>query len=114
MMAEPLLPAGFETLEPYVERWAIGTTAGRAAARTDSSRDERGAFYAAAVGRKADALALLDQTPLAAFSPPQQRLMDLMLAFAHVALAEEVQKEDEAKHSAGRAYMKITRSTADR
>ncbi len=112
-MAEALLPAGFETLEPFVERWAAGTTAGRAAGRVNSTQPERAAFYAAAVERKADALALLDRTPLAAFSPPQQRLMDLMLAFAHVALAEEVQKEDEARHSASRVHMKITRSTAD-
>lgn len=108
------LPVGFEALEPFVDRWALGTTAERGAARTNSKPAEREAFYDAAVGLKNEALTLLDRSPLRALPPEQQRLMDLMLAFAHVSLAVEVQKDDEAKHAAGREHMRITRSTADR
>lgn len=113
-VTEALLPAGFETLEPFVARWAIGTTAGRAAARDNSSPVERAELYEAVVGRKAEALALLDSFPVDALPPAEQRLMDLLLAFAHVAIAVEVQKDDEAKHAVDRRQMRITRSTADR
>jgi hypothetical protein len=39
--------------------------------------------------------------------------MNLTLSFAHVALAIEVQQEDEAKHTPNRDAMAITRATAD-
>ena len=39
------LPAGFEALEPFVDRFAIAGTAARAQLRGDSSREEREAFY---------------------------------------------------------------------
>ena len=107
------LPAGFEALEPFVQRFAIAGTANRAALRSDTAPEERQAFYDAAKNLISPALDLLDKKPLAAFDAAQQRLMNLALSFAHIALAVEVQGPDEAKHAKLRAHMKITRSTAD-
>lgn len=109
----PQLPAGFESLEPFVSRFAVSGTANRAALRSDSSPEERQAFYDAARDLIGPALDMLDTRKLDALTDPEQRLMNLCLAFAHIALAIEVQGPDEAKHAKLRAHMKIVRSTAD-
>ena len=107
------LPAGFESLEPFVDRFAIAGTANRAQLRGDTSRQEREAFYKAAKELIAPALDLLDKKTFAEFNEIDQRLMNLTLSFAHVALAVEVQGPDEEKHAKLREHMKIVRSTAD-
>ena len=114
MSAAASLPAGFAALEPFVERWALATTADRAARRSESSPEEREAFFAAAGPRMGEALDYLDQRALNAFTPEEQRLMDLMLSLAHVALAVEIQGPDEVKSAPWRDRMRIHRSTADR
>ncbi|MCB2059544.1 MAG: hypothetical protein R3E09_02910 [Novosphingobium sp.] len=108
-----LLPAGFESLEPFVERFAISGTANRAQLRSDSSSEERTAFYNAAKDLVAPALDLLDNKPLDALDESERRLLDLCLSFAHVALAVEIQGPDEERHARMREYMRITRSPAD-
>lgn len=108
-----LLPKGFEALEPFAAQWAIAGTAARAAQRSASSAKEREAFFAAASPLLDTALGHLDARPLGAFTPPEQRLMDLMLALAHVALAVEIQGPDEAGSARWRDRMRIDRSTAD-
>jgi hypothetical protein len=107
------LPAGFESLEPFADRFAIAGTANRAALRGDSSPEERQAFYDAAKDRIAPALDLLDRKKFSEFDEAEQRLMNLTLAFAHIALAIEIQGADEARHTKLREHMKIVRSTAD-
>ena len=107
------LPAGFEALEPFADRFAIAGTAARAQLRSDASPEEREAFYKAAKDLIAPALDLLDQKKFSEFSDAEQRLMNLTLSFAHIALAVEVQGPDEEKHAKLRAHMKIVRSTAD-
>jgi hypothetical protein len=107
------LPAGFETLEPFVDRFAIAGTAARAQLRGDASKEEREAFYNAAKDLIAPALDLLDQKKFAEFTGAEQRLMNLTLSFAHIALAVEIQGPDEEKHAKLREHMKIVRSTAD-
>lgn len=107
------LPAEFAVLEPFVARWARGTTAERAALRTASTADEREAFFAAAGPLAAAALDHLDARALGSFSPQEQRLMDLMLSLAHVALAVEIMGPEEAKSAPWRDRMRIVRSTAD-
>lgn len=57
---------------------------------------------------------MLDSRPIDGLSETEQRLMNLCLAFAHIALAVEVQGPDEARHAALSAHMKIVRSNADR
>ncbi|WP_395335531.1 hypothetical protein WBP06_26345 [Novosphingobium sp. BL-8H] len=107
------LPAGFEVLEPYVDRWALPTTAERAALRSASAPEDRLAFFAAASPLLDSALALLDAKPLADLAPDERRLMDLFLALAHVALAVEIQGPDEVKSAPWRDRLRITRSATD-
>jgi hypothetical protein len=107
------LPAGFETLEPFVDRFAIAGTANRAELRGETSPKEREAFHAAAKGLIAPALDLLDKKPLGDLDASEQRLLNLALSFGHIALAVEIQGPDEARHAELRKYMRITRSPAD-
>lgn len=107
------LPADFAVLQPFVERWALPTTAERAARRTASTPEEREALFAAAGPLLDPALDYLDMMALGSFSAQEQRLMDLMLALAHVALAVEIQGADETKRAPWRDRMQIVRSTAD-
>jgi hypothetical protein len=110
---ETSLPKGFQSLEPFVARFAIEGTANRAALRAAAPADERAAFHGAARDLVAPALDLLDKKPLDALDPAERRLLALCLSFAHVALAVELQGPDEDRHAEMRAYMRITRSPAD-
>jgi hypothetical protein len=107
------LPTGFEALEPFVERFAASTTAERAARRSASTDEERQSFFQAAKDLVPAALDYLDTKPLDQFDESEQRLMNLALGFAHVALAVEVQGPDETRHAELRQHMRITRSPAD-
>jgi hypothetical protein len=108
-----ILPEGFAALEPFVERWAISGTANRAVLRGNSSAEERQALYAAAMPLAGAALDYLDSRPWGKFDAAEEQLMKLMLSFAHVSIAVEIQQEDEAKHAALRAHMPVTHSPAD-
>jgi hypothetical protein len=108
-----ILPAGFETLEPFVAAWAVEGAANRARRRDESSSAEREAFFGAAKGLLAPALEQLDRKPLRELDEAERRLMDLMLCLAHVSLAIEVQGETEARHRDSRRWLEITRASAD-
>ena len=114
MSRESLLPAGFEALAPFVEFWAADTAAGRAHCRDASTEAERLAFYNAANELVPEALAFLDAKPLEQFDEREQRLMKLVLSFGHVAMAVELQREEEPRHARYRPFMRITRAPADR
>ncbi len=107
------LPAGFGSLEQFVTRFALSGTANRAKLRGDATPAERQSFYAAAKDLIAPALDLLDKKKVNELDDAEQRLMNLCLSFAHIALAIEIQGPDEARHAALRQHMRITRSTAD-
>lgn len=107
------LPKGFEALEPFVARWALPTGGQRAEMRGAAPADERKAFYGAASALVDDALNYLDAKPLAEHDESEQRLMQLMLSLAHVAMAEEVHDDMEAQHASYRAFMPVTRTPAD-
>ncbi|HEY9546817.1 MAG TPA: hypothetical protein VIR56_12470 [Solimonas sp.] len=108
------LPAGFDALTPFVDFWAADTAAGRAHCRDVSDDVARLGFYNAMVGQVPDALAYLDAKPLSQFDEAEQRLMNLVLCFAHVALAVELQRDLEPQHALVRPYMRITKAPADR
>lgn len=108
------LPAGYEALEPFIARWALPGSAARAGARSNSTAEERAAFYAAAAPLAGPALAALDTKPLAALTAAERTLLDLMLGFAHVSLAVEVQGKDEPWHRQWRDRMAVTAAPADR
>jgi hypothetical protein len=111
--AQGLLPAGFEALEPFAARWAAGSADARDRLRAESSEAERAAFYDAGKDRVAPALALLDRKPFADFDPREKCLMNLMLCFAHVSIAVEVQGDLEEERARLRRHLRITRASAD-
>ena len=107
------LPAGFETLERFVEIWSVTGAANRARLRLDSCADDRNAFFAETSDMAAPALALLDQKPIAEFGVQENNLMNLMLSLVHVSLAVEIQGDDEPGHARDARFMKITRTSED-
>jgi len=108
-----LLPEGYQALEPFAADWALPTAAERAAKRGDSTPAQRKAFYEAALPLAGPALSALDAKPLVSLDDKERRLLDLLLTFAHVSLAVEVQGEAEAQHTLWRNRMQITRAPAD-
>ncbi|MFN4135090.1 MAG: hypothetical protein ACK4F2_00405 [Novosphingobium meiothermophilum] len=110
---QPPLPEGFTDLAGFVDRWALTTTAQRAARRSRSTPEERRAFHDAMASRLDAALDRLDTRPLAGLDTGERNLMNLCLMLAHVALAVETQGDDEARHAPHRDAMVITRSPAD-
>ena len=109
-----LLPPAFAALEPFVAEWALPTTAERAERRGGSSAEARKAFYVAMNPLAAAAITALDAKPLSDLDAEENRLMNMLLAFAHVSLAVEIQGDAEAKHTPWRNRMTITQAPADR
>ena len=109
-----LLSSAYAALEPFAADWALPTTAERAAKRGSSTEAERQAFYDAVMPVAAQALSELDGRPLASLDASEKRLLDLLLAFSHVSLAVELQRDDEAQHAVFRQRMRITASPADK
>ena len=107
------LPEGFEALSPFVECWSADSAAGRADCRQRSDEAGRQAFYAIASPLIPGALDYLDSKPLKELNDAEQRLMDLVLSFAHLAMAVELHKDQEAKHARDRHFLRITRAPAD-
>ena len=105
---EKLLPKGFAALAPFVAQWAVPTLAARCVTRDASNADQRQAFYDAASPLAVAALDYLDARPYAALAGAEARLMQLMLSFAQVALAVELQGEDEDRLATFRPYMRFT------
>lgn len=108
-----LLPAGYETLEPFVDYWAVEGTANRDKRRGESTEEQRNSFFEATKGLVPQALAQLDQKSLKAFDEREQRLMNLLLSFAQVTMSVEMLGKAEPRHAEFRKVMKINRSPAD-
>ncbi len=107
------LPEGFEALDKFASVWAVPTAAERDALRTCRPASERAAFHLAIAPLIEPALTLLDRKAITAFDQRDTNLMRLVLAYAHVAHAEDVQGPDEAKHALSRPRLTITRAPAD-
>ena len=107
-----LLPESYAVLEPFVADWAPDTAAGRATKRSNSTAEERQAFYDAVQPIAAGALTELDKKPLAELDDKERRLLDLLMCFGHVSLAVEVQGDAEPQHRLWRDCMVITRAPA--
>lgn len=107
------LPEGFAALSPFVETWCADSAAGRAECRQRSDEASRQAFYAAAGPLVPGALDYLDGKPLVDLDAADQRLMNLVLSFAHLAMAVELHKEEEPRHARDRHHLRITRAPAD-
>jgi len=102
------LPAGFEALEPFVEAWALGGEAARAAARSAASDEQRAEFYDAAQPLMAAALAYLDGKPIGSLDGPDATLMRLMLSLANVYHSVEVLGDAEAENARMRSRLAFT------
>ena len=113
MSAHSQLPSGFEALEPFAVAWAIEGADNRLKRRLNSSAAERVAFFNAGQDLIAVGLAHLDKKPLSQLDAKEQRLMHLLLALAHIALAVETQGDDEPKHAEGARHFTIIRAPAD-
>lgn len=102
------LPEGFAALEPFVAQWAAPDMIERERRRGGAGKAELQSFHAAAGPLAAAALDRLAGKPLADLDGAERRLLDLVLAYAHVALAIEVQGASEPAHASLRAHMVIT------
>jgi hypothetical protein len=106
-------PEEFAALADFVPFWAGQTAFARAHLRDSAAPAAALAFYNAVQPFVEPALAFLDRKPLAEHDEGERHLMRLSLSFAHVAMAIEVQREDEAEHAKLRQYMRITQAPAD-
>jgi len=87
---ERVLPAGFEELLPYVDKWGQDTTNERIKARSESSMEEILAFYNTMVARADEAMSYIDKYPIDDLPEDVGRLSKLVLALAQAAMAVEV------------------------
>ncbi len=108
-----LLPEGFAELEEFAPHWAGDSAGARAHLRDSATPAAALAFYVAMQPVLEAALAFLDRKPLAEHDDGEQRLMRLLLSYAHVAMGVEVQGDDEPAHSRLRQHMRLTRAPAD-
>ncbi len=95
-MPDRLLPEGFETLEPFQAYWGASTTQARRERREAASMAEIEDFYAAMLAHAPAATAHLKEFPLDALPPPSARLLALLLALPHAAMATELHGQPRA------------------
>jgi len=107
------LPPGFETLEPFVDRWSLPTADQRLKRRIATTEAERLTFHAAVCDLLDDGLDYLDKKLFTEYDDADQRLMQLLLSFAHISLAVEVQGDDEPEHAAAARFITISRAPSE-
>jgi len=93
------LPAGFEDLEPFLDQWCLKATQERHARRESASLQDIRRFYEAMLAKAPAAIAFLDGKAFDALTSDEQRLMQLLLALGHVAVAIEVHGQPRAPHT---------------
>ena len=84
MTTSPLLPAGFEDLEPFAAVWALPDEATRLAKRMASDMPAILAFHDAMLPRVEAIFEYVDRYPLDALPPDVQRLMLLAMSLAEI------------------------------
>jgi len=95
-MADKILPDGFEALESFQPYWGAMTTQERRERREAAQMAEIERFYAAMLDHAPAAIAHLKQFPLGAMPAPSGRLMALLLALPHAAMAIELHGQPRA------------------
>jgi hypothetical protein len=83
------LPAGFESLEPFVAEWVRPDAVARMAKRQGSTIDEIRRFYDALLPLGESALDYLRGFELGSLPPDAERLLKLMLSLAEIGPAVE-------------------------
>lgn len=92
-MSGKQLPAGFEDLEPYVERWAKPTFAMRYQVRIASTMDEIESFYRAMMAAMDRCATHLESVPSTDLPEKSRRLLHLTYAAMNVSPAVELYKQ---------------------
>jgi hypothetical protein len=87
------LPAGFESLEPFVSAWVLPDAAARMLKRQSSTYEEIHRFYQAIIPLGERALDYLRGYELGSLLPADERLLKLMLSLAEVGPAVEWYKD---------------------
>lgn len=100
-----MLPAEFETLEPFGE-WVLPTEPERYAKRLASSMEQMQAFYDAAFPLLGRAMAHLDAFGLHELPEAERNLMYLMYSLVMVSFPVEVWKQARVPDS-GAAYLDL-------
>ena len=93
------LPAGFEDLEPFVDQWSLNGTQERHVRRESSSIEDIRQFYDIMLARAPAVIGFLEGKPFESLNDGEQRLMRLLLALGHVAVAVEVHGRPRAPHT---------------
>jgi len=83
------LPGEFADLEPFAERWCLGTEPERLAARMSSSMEDLHGFYDAVTPRAEAAMAYLEQFPLHDLSEEASNLLHLLYSMIQVSFPVE-------------------------
>ena len=89
MVTDASLPAGFESLEPFVADWVLPDAVARMTKRHNSAIAEIRQFYGAVLPFGEKALAYLRGFQLGSMPPEAERLLKLMLSLAEIAPAVE-------------------------
>ena len=84
-LQQSLLPPSFETLEPWVADWALGTENERRDKRLKSTRGPMTGFYQALQPELRRILKHVDEFPLGDMPEPSTRLFYLALMLAEIA-----------------------------
>jgi hypothetical protein len=105
-MTTALLPAEFADLEPFAEKWCLGTETERFAQRMASSMDEIQAFYDAFFPRAEAAIVYCDKFPLDDMPGDAQRLMHLLYSLVMASFPVEAWRQPNVPDS-GAAYLDL-------
>jgi len=98
-MTERSLPDGFEALEPFRAYWGVPGTQDRRDRREAAGMAEIMAFYEVMIALAPAAMKHLERFALDAMPPREARLMELVLALAHVSMATELHGQPRAPHT---------------
>ena len=102
-----LLPAEFADLEPF-SAWILATENERYDRRLAATMDEMQAFYDTAFPRLKEAMAYMDQWPLADLPGDARNLLQLMCSLVEVSFPVEVWRQPRVPDS-GAATMTCVR-----
>lgn len=103
------LPAGFESLEPFVAYWVRDSNDERRAARSTAQMADIQTFYDEVVARAPQAITYLEQFPLDAMPDDATRLFKLLLAMNHAAIAVEMHGAPRAHDSTWPAAVRVAK-----
>jgi hypothetical protein len=103
-----MVPAEFEELEPFAERWALATERERWEARLSSTMDELQAFYDVMLPRCTDAMAYCDQFPLHDMPEQPVNLLRMIYSFVLISFAVELWRQPHVPDTGATSYDRVS------